>query len=61
MEAKEYARDKIDAAKWQERYGNENDGSGKFWRRNAKLQTFLDENLKTSSDNRYDSDSETSC
>ena len=34
MEAREIARDKVDAAKWQERYGKDKDGAGKFWRRN---------------------------
>jgi hypothetical protein len=59
LESKEYARDKIDASKWQKWYAGK-EGADKFWRRNARLQAFIDENYKTSSaDNR--SDSETSC
>ena len=57
MEAMEYAQDKVDAAKWQDRYGKANDGAGKFGRRNLKLQTFLDEVYKESTDLEYKTDS----
>ena len=54
---KEYARDKMDAIKWNKGFGgNDRVGSDKFWKRNGRLQAFLNENLKSSSSEQNDSD-----
>ena len=57
MEIKENVRDKMDAKKWQERYGKDKDGAGKFWSKKAKLDTFIDEQMLKSSESEYDTDS----
>jgi hypothetical protein len=56
FERKEYTRDKMTAAICKVKCGEEKDGESKFWRANGRLQTFLNENLKSSSSEQNDSD-----
>jgi hypothetical protein len=47
----------MDAIKWNKGFGgNDRVGSDKFWKRNGRLQAFLNENLKSSSSEQNDSD-----